>query len=99
MVSSSRTSGGLGAQGQRIVVLDASVWVSRTISTDSNHAAARSWIARYLRARGRFVVPAIFELEVAAAISRVTRLPLLARRQVAQLRRLNTMRVVRFLPV
>lgn len=81
------------------VVLDASVWVSRTLSTDTNHAAARAWITRHFQARGSFIVPALFEVEVAAALSRVTKNTTLARRQVAQLRRLNTRGVMRFVPL
>lgn len=84
---------------QSLVVLDASVWVSRTITTDSNHAAARRWIAQHLRARGAFVVPLLFQVEIAAAISRVTKDPVLASRQVAQLRRLNARRLLRFVPL
>lgn len=85
--------------GQQMVVLDASVWISRTIVTDRNHTASRLWVARHLRAKKVFVVPTLFELEVAAAISRVTKDPILARRQVAQLRRLNTRGVMRFVPL
>jgi predicted nucleic acid-binding protein len=89
-------SGSPATSSSQLVVLDASVWVSRTLTTDSNHASAVQWIARHLRARGTFVVPTLFELEVAAAISRVTKNPRLARKQVAQLRRLNTRRIMRF---
>jgi len=82
-----------------LVVLDASVWVSRTIRTDSNHATASHWIAQHLRARGDFVVPLLFQVEIAAAIARVTKDPVLASRQVAQLRRLNAGRLLRFIPL
>jgi predicted nucleic acid-binding protein len=84
---------------QNLVVLDASVWVSRTINTDTNHAVARRWIDQHLRARGAFVVPLLFQVEIAAAIARVTKDTVLASRQVAQLRRLNARRLLRFVPL
>ena len=92
-------TGSSSLAGQHMVVLDASVWISRTIVTDRNHTASRLWIARHLRAKNVFVVPTLFELEVAAAISRVTKDPILARRQVSQLRKLNTQGVMRFVPL
>ena len=97
--NSVQTLGSSNLAGQQMVVLDASVWISRTIVTDRNHAASRLWVARHLRAKKVFVVPILFELEVAAAISRVTKDPILARRQIAQLRRLNTRGVMRFVPL
>src|SRR5438105_14918856 len=81
------------------VVLDASVWVSRTITTDSNHLTARAWIARHFRTRGTFIAPTLFEVEIAAAISRVTKDPQLARKEITQLHRLNTRGVLRLIPV
>lgn len=98
-VDTTQTTGSSSLVGQEMVVLDASVWISRTIVTDRNHTAARLWVARHLRAKKVFVVPILFELEVAAAISRVTKDPILARRQVAQLRRLNSRGVMRFVPL
>lgn len=97
--SNTQTTESSSLSGQQMVVLDASVWISRTIVTDRNHTASRLWVARHLRAKRVFVVPTLFELEVAAAISRVTKDPSLARRQVAQLRRLNTRGVMRFVPL
>ena len=91
--------GSSGHTGHQMVVLDASVWISRTIITDRNYNISRLWVARHLRSRKVFVVPTLFELEVAAAISRVTKDPILARRQVAQLRRLNTRGIMRFVPL
>jgi predicted nucleic acid-binding protein len=78
------------------VVIDASVWVSRILVTDANHSAARTWIRRHLSTRGTLVAPALFEIEVAAAVARVTQDRELARKQVAQVRRLNTRGVIRF---
>jgi predicted nucleic acid-binding protein len=97
--NTTRTTSSSSLADQQMVVLDASVWISRTIVTDRNHTASRLWVARHLQAKKVFVVPTLFELEVADAISRVTKDPILARKQVAQLRRLNTRGVIRFVPL
>jgi predicted nucleic acid-binding protein len=78
------------------VVIDASVWVSRILVTDTNHIAARNWIGRHLKGRGTLIAPTLFEIEVAAAVARVTQDKELARKQIAQVRRLNTKGVIRF---
>lgn len=93
-----RTESSVGSSPQP-VVLDASVWVSRIIVTDSNHTAAKLWTAQYLRAHGIFVIPTLFEVEVAAAVARVTKDAGLARRQVAQVRRMNSRGVMRVVPL
>jgi predicted nucleic acid-binding protein len=79
-------------------VLDASVWVSRTITTDGNHVAATNWITNHLRAHGTFIAPTLFEVEIAAAISRVTKDKQLAGKEVRQLSRLNARGVIRLVP-
>ena len=58
-----------------LVVLDASVWVSRILLQDSNHPAALSWINQHLLNGGLFVAPILFVTETAAAVSRITGLP------------------------
>jgi predicted nucleic acid-binding protein len=52
------------------VVLDASVWVSRQIPGDGNHAPATAWVNGHLQAGGYFVEPAWLLAEVAAALAR-----------------------------
>lgn len=81
----------------RHVVLDASVWVSRTITKDSNHLPARAWITRHFQTRGTIVAPTLFEIEIAAAISRVTKDQQLAHKEVAQLHRLNARGILRLI--
>jgi predicted nucleic acid-binding protein len=81
------------------VVLDASVWVSHTIATDSNHAVANSWVIGYFRAHGRFVAPRLFEVEVAAAISRATKNSQITRLELAYLHHLKVRRLLRYMPL
>lgn len=67
------------------VVLDASVWVSWFIVWDANYNASRLWMERYITAGGQLVAPAFLLIEVAAAISRRTRQPTVARRIIRNL--------------
>lgn len=66
-------------------VVDTSAWVSRVLTQDSNHVAARTWIDGHLLAGGRLVAPALLVTEVAAAIRRRTMQPTLAQGAVNQL--------------
>jgi predicted nucleic acid-binding protein len=52
-----------------------------------------------MRAGGLFIAPAVFEIEIAAAISRVTKDPNLAGKQLSQLHRLSTRGVLRFVSI
>lgn len=54
------------------VVIDTSVWVSRLITTDINHAKAQVWLDSFLLAGGTLVAPTLFVTEVGANVSRIT---------------------------
>jgi predicted nucleic acid-binding protein len=56
----------------RATVVDASVWVSRFVPVDANHAASRAWFGAHLSAGGILVAPTLLLAEVAGAISRRT---------------------------
>lgn len=83
---------------QAEVVLDASVWISREIPTDSNHPTATAWINRHLQEAGYFTEPVWLLAEVAAAISRQIG-PQDADIALALLARLRRRKVMRFLPM
>jgi len=53
-------------------VIDASAWVSRVLSNDSNHVAALNWINTHLSGNGYLVAPILLVTETAAAVSRFT---------------------------
>lgn len=55
-----------------IVAVDASVWVSRILASDSNHAAASAWLDKHIADGGSLVAPELLVVEVAAAIGRQT---------------------------
>ena len=55
-----------------MIVIDASVWVSRLISRDVNHVVSLQWSRRLAAAERRFVVPTLFLAEVAGALARVS---------------------------
>lgn len=79
-----------------MVVVDASVVVSRLVPHDAHHEASRSWLARHVAAGGLVIAPALLLPEVAGAVARRTGEPRLARRAVAAVLRLP---VLRLLPV
>ena len=53
-------------------VVDASVWVSRYVVSDANHAASRSWLYQHLGRRDVIVAPTLLLVEVAGALARRT---------------------------
>ena len=55
-----------------MLVVDASVWVSRYLPTEETHDASRQWLESYLRAGGQIVEPVLLLVELSAAISRCT---------------------------
>jgi predicted nucleic acid-binding protein len=55
-----------------IVVMDASVWVSRLISHDPNNSRAVAWLGNHVRGGGILAAPTMLAIEIAAAISRRT---------------------------
>lgn len=77
-----------------VVVVDASVWVSRLITSDVNYDASHLWMEQYKIAKGLLVAPAVLLIEVAAAISRQTGRSDLAKEVVTNLSSLSTMRLV-----
>jgi predicted nucleic acid-binding protein len=77
-----------------MIVVDASVWVSRLVSQDGNFAASERWMAAQ-RARGTLLVsPSLLLCEVAGAISRRTGQPGLGHKAVSHLLRLTGLRLV-----
>jgi predicted nucleic acid-binding protein len=67
------------------VVIDASVWVSRLLTQDSNHLTAAAWINRHLLSGGLFIAPILLVTETASALSRITGLPARGHLAVSQL--------------
>ncbi len=54
------------------VVIDTSAWVSRLITTDSNHVKARVWLDNFMLRGGVLIAPTLFATEVGANMSRIT---------------------------
>jgi len=76
------------------VVMDASIWVSQLRPQDTNHNASRLWVERYTAAGGLLVAPVFFLIEVAAAISRRTEDPALAKKAIEDLTSTNVIQFV-----
>jgi len=77
-----------------MTVVDASVWVSRLVPADANHAASRAWLEGESAQGGLLVAPTILLPEVAGALARRTGLASAARRAVTQLLRVPVLRLV-----
>ncbi|RMH44229.1 MAG: PIN domain-containing protein, partial [Gammaproteobacteria bacterium] len=76
------------------IVVDASLWVARLVANDVFHTRSRAWMEAQRAAGIRFIAPALLLVEVAAAISRPTGNPALARRAVGTLQSLADLRLV-----
>lgn len=77
-----------------VVVVDASVWVSRLVTDDVFHAASRRWLNQHAQDGGQWVAPALMPAEVVGAISRRTGKPDLAHRALKHLLQLPGLRLV-----
>ena len=81
------------------VVVDASVWVSSFRPEDVNHNASRFWAEQYNIKGGLLVAPMLLLIEVAAAISRRTGNPKLAKEAIKKLESASTMHTVHLVPI
>ena len=79
-----------------MIVVDASVWVSRYIPNDLWHVDSRGWLEQYMGSGRLVIAPALLLAEVAGAVARRMRRPHLGHRAAADLLKLPT---VRLLPV
>ena len=77
-----------------MVVVDASVWVSRLVPQDAHHEASKRWLEEFGARKGKLVSPVLLLLEVAGAISRRTGEPSLAHQAVKQLQQPGRLRLV-----
>jgi predicted nucleic acid-binding protein len=77
-----------------VIVVDATVRVSRFMPHDVFHARSRRWLSTHAAAGGRTVAPLLLPAELAGAVSRRTGDPSLARRAVESLLRLSSLRLI-----
>jgi len=77
-----------------VVVVDASVWVSRLVTDDVFHTASQRWMTQHAQDGGQRVAPALMPAEVVGAISRRTGKPELATRALNHLLKLPGLRLV-----
>ena len=77
-----------------MTVVDASIWVSRLVSRDANHALSRAWLEGQITRGELLVSPAILLPEIAGALARRTGLAGVARRAIEQLLRIPVVRLV-----
>jgi predicted nucleic acid-binding protein len=77
-----------------VIVVDASVWVSRLVPQDVYHVSSRRWLEQYLAGGGRLIEPILLLAEVAGAVARRTGQADLAHQAVRNLIRLRALRIV-----
>ncbi len=68
-----------------MIVIDASVLVSASVSTDVHYAVSREWLARQISPKVVPVLPYLVAVELGAAVRRRTGNPVLAQRAVETL--------------
>ncbi len=76
------------------IVVDASVLVSQLMPKDINHKPSLFWLNQFSAAGGLLVAPVFLQIEVAAAISRLTGQPALSRKALEDLNSTDTMHFV-----
>lgn len=76
------------------IVIDTSAWVSRLITTDSNHVKARVWLDNFMLGGGTLIAPTLFATEVGANVSRITGKAQRGRAAVVQIYNLPLMTLV-----
>lgn len=76
------------------VVIDASVWTSNILPGDRNHPAAHAWIKDHIDNGGFLVAPALFVVEVAAAIARSSQNKQAAEKALSELYTFSYLRLV-----
>ena len=77
-----------------MIVVDASVWVSRVIADDVHHRATRPWLDRYLLESRAITCPLLLLAEVAGSVVRRTGRRQLAERAIDDIGALATLRLV-----
>jgi predicted nucleic acid-binding protein len=77
-----------------VVVVDASVWVSRLVPSDAHHARCQAWLRTHTGSGSLLVAPALVLAEVAGAISRRTSQPALAHSALELLQKLPNFRAL-----
>jgi predicted nucleic acid-binding protein len=77
-----------------MIVIDASVWVSRLMPADAFHEVSRGWMGEVVEAGEMLVAPIILLAEVAGAIARRTGDPRLGHQSVQQIRQVPTLQII-----
>ena len=75
-------------------VVDASVWVSRLVSSDTHHTVTRAWMERHVAAGDPLIAPVLALPEIAGAVARRTGDATLAHQAVSAVLRIPTLRLI-----
>lgn len=76
-----------------MIVVDASVWVSYLLPSETNHEVSRRWLSTRLTGGQIIVAPVLLLAEVGGAIARQTR-PQLGQRAIDRLLQIPSLRLV-----
>src|SRR5437868_3861842 len=76
------------------VVVDASVWVSWLMPSESSHSSSGSWMRTYIATGGRFVLPSFLLIELAASITHKTGQKIKAKEAIDSINSISTMEIL-----
>lgn len=76
-----------------MIVVDSSIWVSRTVPQDAFHSASRRWIANAVSGGETLVIPSLALAETAGAVARRTGYAVVGRQTARWILRIPGLRV------
>ncbi len=77
-----------------MIVIDASVWISRILVDDPFHTASRAWLLSQARQGHLLIVPSLFFAEVGGAVSRRSGSEAIGVEAIQRIARVPALRVV-----
>jgi predicted nucleic acid-binding protein len=78
----------------KLIVTDASIWVSRLVPDDSFHLTIKNWMTAQRSEKVEFLAPSLLLAEIGGAISRRTSSPTLGLRAIAQIKVIPGLRLI-----
>jgi predicted nucleic acid-binding protein len=78
----------------KLIVTDASVWVSRLVPEDTFHERIKTWMSTQRSENIEFLAPSLLLAEIGGAISRRTGKPALGLRAIEQIKSISGLRLI-----
>ena len=78
----------------KLIVTDASLWVSRLVPEDTFHERIKTWMSTQRSENIEFLAPSLLLAEIGGAISRRTGKPALGLRAIEQIKSISGLRLI-----